>query len=529
MEKFVAQRLVLNDFRNFQNKEVFIGKRLTAIAGINGTGKSTILGLLANSGEMKKHRRYDGRRFRSEFSELFKATLEHDPRGSNRVVLCMATDKGDLNVVFRTTWQDSDTRFRVIPKWNNGEKNTESKVPIPTVYLGLSRLYPVGEAPDEDVEAKGITWSDPADKEWFIEEYQHMLSLRDAVTDVESVRIESVKAKQGVGIDTDRYSAYSNSAGQDNLGQILLAALSFRKLHRELGGELPGGMLLIDELDSALHPAAQIRLVDLLDKESKRLGYQVIFTTHSTVILNYLQSKTRYNPDDASGDIEIVYLTDAQRSLVVKRNPSWADMESDLYIGTAKASRTIGVITEDAEARWMAKALTKELAPKVYSYVNFIEASLGCGQIKQLYDCDYAYMVEHIIVFDGDVVASDEGEVFKKLLEKERAVLKLPGSKRPEEIVFDYLKNSPEDSTVWRDLDRMGFNYRMLEDNGPLSSAYASYTDERNKYKAWFKENKHYFNGANVMAYWAKDNENTAKEFAEGFTSAWEFVAKRKL
>ena len=39
-------KLSLGDFRLFNGAEVYIGKMVTAIAGNNGTGKSTVLGIL---------------------------------------------------------------------------------------------------------------------------------------------------------------------------------------------------------------------------------------------------------------------------------------------------------------------------------------------------------------------------------------------------------------------------------------------------------------------------------------------------
>ena len=48
------KELILRDFRIFQDKTIVLGKYLTVLAGRNSTGKSTILGLLANSGEIKK-------------------------------------------------------------------------------------------------------------------------------------------------------------------------------------------------------------------------------------------------------------------------------------------------------------------------------------------------------------------------------------------------------------------------------------------------------------------------------------------
>ena len=65
--------LKLNDFRQFKNMDILLGKRLTVLAGRNSTGKSTILGVLANSGELKKKdgTTYSDGQFRAEFSEIF--------------------------------------------------------------------------------------------------------------------------------------------------------------------------------------------------------------------------------------------------------------------------------------------------------------------------------------------------------------------------------------------------------------------------------------------------------------------------
>lgn len=46
--------LQLNDFRQFKDMNIYLGKRLTVVAGRNSTGKSTVLGILANSGELKR-------------------------------------------------------------------------------------------------------------------------------------------------------------------------------------------------------------------------------------------------------------------------------------------------------------------------------------------------------------------------------------------------------------------------------------------------------------------------------------------
>ena len=79
--------LKLNDFRQFNDINILLGKRLTAIAGRNSTGKSTILGILANSGELKKKdgTTYTNGHFRAEFSEIFHGSKKYDKSGSDRI------------------------------------------------------------------------------------------------------------------------------------------------------------------------------------------------------------------------------------------------------------------------------------------------------------------------------------------------------------------------------------------------------------------------------------------------------------
>lgn len=66
----------------------------------------------------------------------------------------------------------------------------------------------------------------------------------------------------------EAYNLSTYSAGQDNLGQILIAILSFKRLKNQLGEKYAGGILFVDELDAALFPAAQKTLLEVLAQES---------------------------------------------------------------------------------------------------------------------------------------------------------------------------------------------------------------------------------------------------------------------
>ena len=77
------KKIEIKDFRLFQNQTILLGKYLTVLSGRNSTGKSTILGMIANSGELKKKDgvTYSSNAFRAEFSELFKGSRKFDNIG----------------------------------------------------------------------------------------------------------------------------------------------------------------------------------------------------------------------------------------------------------------------------------------------------------------------------------------------------------------------------------------------------------------------------------------------------------------
>lgn len=521
-----AIKLSLGDFRLFNGTEIFIGGKLTAIAGNNGTGKSTILGLLANSSALKKKKSLLDKPYRGEFSELFSADKEHDPTGQR--VRLEYEERGTPHVAeFRTAWQSGD-RFRIIPRRQRPDgSRTESKVESPVIYLGLSRLYPVGEA-TSDVTARSYRWKDSTDGEWFNANYARILSIHDEIRAVSSLSISGMSSKKGTGVRTDSYGPIANSAGQDNLGQILLAVLSLKKLRIEMGDTWDGGMLLIDEVDAALHPAAQLRLAKLLLDEARSTGFQTVFTTHSTVLLEELSGKNQHNPTDAPGDIEVAYLSVANGSLRAVRNPTWETLHNGLYVtNPALNSARVGVFSEDAEARWLVNGILDAVRPDVLDKVDLLDASLGCRQILSLYTSDFAYFRNRIVILDGDVSEDTIAEsVPPALLKSGGNVLRLPGVRRPESIIWEYLAARPkDDSTLWADLEAVGITWESLVESPP--NILFPGEDERSRYKRWLKKYERLFDRARVIQHWVIDNPQEAKRFVDDFIGAYNNVANR--
>ena len=518
----------LNDFRQFNNKEIYLGKFLTVLAGRNSTGKSTILGVLANSGELKKKdgTTYAGGQFRAEFGEIFHGSKKYDASGSDRIKIDIVDNNDNLVDYrqFRTAWQNDNgkDRFRVIPsKILEDGKKTEAKMQIPVIYLGLSRLFPIGEANEDKITPKSMVFPDDDQKAWFVEKYTEILSLYDNIADINKYSIGETDKKKGVGIETDKYDYLTNSSGQDNLGQILMGILSFKNLKKNKT-EWTGGLLLIDEIDATLHPAAQKRLIDLLIKEARENDIQVVVTTHSSDLLRQICTKSAHNDIKKNNNIELYYFTNANRHLEMKRNPSYSSIENDLFVQSIlQNSNKIKVYSEDDENRWF----IRKLVPEYLSYVELLDVTIGCNQLLNLYNGDVLYFGNVLIVLDGDVQDKNM-EVLPEKLRKN--IVKLPGSERPEEVIYNYILSLDSEHPFWENANKVDMNWTYFKENGPDSSNY-SQGEERERYKQWFKDHQRFFDSIKLFEFWAKDNKEMIDAFKRDFKEAYSAVASRNF
>lgn len=69
--------------------------------------------------------------------------------------------------------------------------------------------------------------------------------------------------------------------GQDNLGKIILALFSFKRLHDKYPRQYKGGILAIDEMDATMYPASQVELLKILRRYASKLNLQILFTANN--------------------------------------------------------------------------------------------------------------------------------------------------------------------------------------------------------------------------------------------------------
>lgn len=562
---YISQLKVKN-FRAFSeetDKEYTfsLGKHITCIAGHNGIGKSTLLAMLGNCGELKvsKGKHLNGTAFRGEYSQIIKGDKNFDTTGEKcRITFSdLPKKRNDENpyikdLEFRATFQaakkkdtiytldeksglyhkeevqTSYTRYRLIPK-KTDERPIEKKVDWPAFYLGLSRLYPVGEA--DDINSKAI------DKEILsklADDHKLILSSSDEYDSASTVKISDTDKKRGFGINTVKYNAIANSSGQDNIGQILLTVYSFENLKNQLKQDYHGGIFLIDEVDATLHPSAQNKLFDFLYTKAKELNLQIVFTTHSLSLLQHILTTHELKVENKS--ISLLYLTNARNSIEVSHNPAYRLIQNDLlstYSG-AISKIQIPIMTEDDIARWF---LRKILSQKNCNYsINLLNNKLGWEQVVDLVKGDYNYFRNQITILDPDIMLPDNFDKIIPSLKGSRykfstsanefttEILCLPGNKPVEEIFWEYLSTLAAEDAFFYDpeIEEIGLTYRALIDNGPTK--YPG-TKGLQQIKKWFEDNQ--WIAEIAFKYWAKDNTDIISAFENSFNAEYNKIATR--
>jgi predicted ATPase len=513
----MIKSLTIEKFRLFENQEFKFGKRITAISGQNAVGKSTLLGLIGNIVELKSSNIF-GKHYRTDFSEVFKASPNFDKTGEHKGTFYLGNpdSSDDYEVSFRSTWQNDGKRFRIIPdrKDEHGNK-VASKYPLPVIYLGLSRLYPIGETTNT-LKKDDLNLTDE-EKTWFADAYSNILTMSDVVEDISNLKTKEVKSNF-TGITTQKYDAFCNSAGQDNLGQILLSIISFKRL-RQKTEDWEGGLLIIDELDATLHPVAQQKLVSLLFKQAKFIDLQVIFTTHSLSTLEFIASKYE-GKSNFGADYKLIFISNANNIIKVYHNPKYELIKNNLCLTMTqivRQKRKLLVFSEDDETRWFFKKL-------IYGYANklkLITANLGCGDLCKLLKEDNKYFSNVLFVVDGDVKKTNP------LFVKKGNVVALIGDIRPEKVLYDYLND--ENCTFWQDeqLETEGMTKQyFITENGPLSSKYKNRVELREKYSSWFHDQKEKIEQYKMFEHWKKHNHVEVTRFRNEFIQAYNKLAE---
>lgn len=374
---------------------------IVAIVGENGSGKSTILQSAACAYQNEERVWFP--------SEFFPETAWDELKD---VRIDFGYKQGNI--------REPGSFRKPTTRWLGGPERKKRAVE----YIDLSRLQPVGTrvgyariAKNKHEEASAKSFDDDQVKRLshiMGREYQ---GARMAISNIDETREVPVLTKQG-----QPYSGFHQGSGETTIAELLKAALP------------RNGLILIDEIESSLHPRAQRRLVRDLAEAARVQECQIILTTHSPYVLEELPLQARIHILEGVGmSKQIVYGVSPQFAMTRMDEEIYPDC--DIYV-------------EDERA----KVLVREMLNIDLPDACLRSAIIPCGaanigaSLGQMVK-NHRFVRETIVILDGDQPNAE-------------GCINLPGDEAPERVIFKGLFD-----TNWADLHiRVGRSFADTAD-----------------------------------------------------------------
>lgn len=529
-----VSRLEIETFRRFKDITISLGPNVTLIAGQNGTSKSTLLGMLAQpfsfgvvrgqtagtADQSSYTDNYHGvvlsqyvdlaaRYFMYDCDDVFRLSKQYDSNSKtyryktvlDDITLAPLSPLVDNTLFTRNRGRDTSKGVRFVTGPGPSHKPGEGNFPHPVIYLGLNRLWPLAEV-------KACVFTEDtlstADNAWYVQKYNEVLCL--AEHDNRAKFMHTQEKRKFVTPESRDYDGESCSAGQDNLGQLLTAILSFRHLKEKLKLRYRGGMLLIDEIDATLHAHAQDKLLQLLCAESEALGLQVIATTHSLRMLEMAYHSSLRKK------VRVLYLVHQDGVIAEKTPETYAEVSSLLKVESPLPSSTrprkVSMVFEDEEGSDLFKQIC---GSKLRNYVNVANTStLGAGHLNNL-----ASMSKSLPEL-GDLIFVPDGDMASTWSDPPHNLIALPGGKRPETLVYQHLFSLRDADSFW---NTVGTTYtRQMAVTKEEGDSQAKGEDKA-WVKDWYKKQSPRWGRSNqkVFKSWVQANKPACLKFCKAF------------
>ncbi len=153
------------------------------------------------------------------------------------------------------------------------------------------------------------------------------------LADVKFDDLKVINVRRGVGAEAfllpDPQSTTTRRRTYFSEKNFSLGELCVLKLLRQIEASPNNTLVLIDELELALHPRAQVKLFQYLEDVSRQKTLTTIFSTHSVSLIKYVDRSNLYFVDRLGGKTELIrgcYPTYAlgQLALSEERSPDLA-------------------------------------------------------------------------------------------------------------------------------------------------------------------------------------------------------------
>lgn len=540
----IIKSVEIEKFRAFEHASFYLGKRITAISGRNATQKTTLLGMIGQPFTISKgHPMYgsktiDGYNFRSQFKEKFKISPEHDIIGQHKWKLNLHNNVYEQkyyaveSIARRQSGHTPTLRF-----WNaESRARGAGYIQLPVYFLSLSRLFPIGESGKTTAVSMTLT---PDELNYCIMNYRTILSIQHMGDNPRIGLEKGTASKTFAGVSDDIHDIFTNSAGEGNVMRIILAVLSFKRLKEQYGRDYKGGILLIDELDATLYGFSQAKLVDYLWQATKDYRIQIVFTTHSPIILKCVNKYQRRERLDKgielpafAYDSSIVYLEpqydqEGTRTIMPKNISTSTELSrilNDINLSIPSGNSKINIYCEDTRAiSFLQYVLATELNINLDLYMSFIDINLGWTNYVQLAEKGVPEFKNNVIVLDGDVPQKREYRSKAQAISDAGNFIFLPLV--IEKGLFNLLKDHGAFSRFDESFSRVpGFTYDVCFNSWPLDAD--SYNT--NDFKQWYDQTESALGDKTVLvAFWCSEHRDKIDAFVESFIEIFNKLAEK--
>lgn len=355
---------------------------IVAIVGENGAGKSTVLQSLASV--------YRGANPKASLfaSNFFPDTPWDRVQG---VQLRYSVREGERNTTI-------DSVRKPTTRWLGNPERRQRDVR----YIDLRRTQPIIARVGYQQLAKGNV--NEEDREEFDAErlgrLSHILGKRYGTARHSNTNIHSGRWVPVTEHGGSQYSGFHQGAGETTVVDLLRATIPNNSL------------VLIDEIETSLHPRAQRRLLRDLAALARTRRLQIILTTHSPYVLEELPPEARIQILTGEGGRRVV--TGVSAEFAMTRMDDEAHPELEIYVEDKTAAILLGEVL--ARKR-------PDIARRI------VITAFGSAEVGK----SLGLMVEQdrfsrptLVVLDGD-----QNPAVGCIL--------LPGDEAPEKVVFEAL------------------------------------------------------------------------------------------
>ena len=252
----------IEGIRGWEGQRVDFSAPIVAIVGENGSGKSTLLQAAASA-----YSQPEGRR-KIYASEYFPDTPFEKISGA---ALRYSVREGDHSIV------------RSLTKRTNRWRGYNSRPTRAVEYLDLRRFQPVGARAGYGKLLKNNVneGSHEAFNAALLKRFSDVMGKQYDAAGISLTDVDAKKSVPVLKLSDARYSGFHQGAGEMSAAELL--ATEYPKY----------GLVVIDEIETSLHPRAQRRLMRDLAAVARRQEIQILVSTHSPFIINELPERAR--------------------------------------------------------------------------------------------------------------------------------------------------------------------------------------------------------------------------------------------